>query len=95
MQIDKPKYFCSLPTIYILLQVDRLNLSQNDLTEDSFTEEFFELHNLKDLDISHNHLKKLPACICMFLDIERINISGNAFEGGPQAQKDAIIKLFP
>ena len=95
MQIDKPKYFCSPPTIYILLQVDRLNLSQNDLTEDSFTEEFFELHNLKDLDISHNHLKKLPACICMFLELERINISGNAFEGGPQAQKDAIIKLFP
>lgn len=57
-------------------QVDRLDLSHNDLSDTSLTEELFELHNLKDLDISHNHFTKLPSCLCMFLDLERINITG-------------------
>jgi len=133
-----------------------LNLSQNDLTEDSLSEEFFELHNLSELDISHNRFKKvnqpvlhgnqwngtrttppststskpfhrehlasilsssalraypedfpyllltvvcmhfqLPPCMCMFLELRRLNISGNEFEGGPVAQKELIAKIFP
>jgi len=28
------------------------------------------------LDISYNRFKTLPACICSFIDLEKINISG-------------------
>ena len=59
-----------------LNKVETCCLRENDLSEASLPEEFFDISRLRELDISYNRFKVLPACICMFLDLERINISG-------------------
>ena len=64
-------------TIVQCNKVESLDLSQNDLSNDSFPEEFFDLCNLKELNLSYNRLTQLPACICMFIDLRRLDISGN------------------
>uniref|UniRef100_A0A7S0W751 Leucine-rich repeat-containing protein 51 n=1 Tax=Hemiselmis tepida TaxID=464990 RepID=A0A7S0W751_9CRYP len=77
-----------------LNKVTVVNLSQNDLNEASLGEEFFELHNLTSLDLSHNRFKHLPPCLCMFLELQRLDIRGNDFES-PLAQADMVRDLFP
>lgn len=47
---------------------------------DCFPEEFFELSRLEELDLSYNQLQHLPPCLCMFIDLKKVNISGNNFE---------------
>jgi len=37
------------------------------------------LGRLKEIDISYNRFKALPSCMCTFLDLETINISGMLF----------------
>jgi len=71
-----------------------LDLSHNDLTHQSFPEEFFDLSNLQELDLSWNRLTALPAPICMFIDIRKLDISGNEF-ADPRTQAKRITDLFP
>mmetsp|Transcript_20818 Transcript_20818/g.51175 ORF Transcript_20818/g.51175 Transcript_20818/m.51175 type:complete len:126 (-) Transcript_20818:154-531(-) len=85
---------CLPPEISSINKVEHLNLSNNDLDESSLTSDFFELHNLQDLDLSYNHFKELPACICMFLEIRRIDVRGNQIED-PQKTAKQIKEIFP
>ena len=50
--------------------------ASGDVSETSLPEEFFDLDRLRELDISYNRFKTLPACICSFIDLEKINITG-------------------
>eukprot|EP00961_Rhodomonas_salina_P044071 591675-Rhodomonas_salina.5 len=63
-----------------LNKVVSCNLSGNDLADGCFPEEFFEMSFLEELDLSYNHLEHLPPCLCMFIDLKKLNITGNKFE---------------
>ena len=59
-----------------LNKVETCSLADNELTEASLPEEFCELDRLRVLNLSHNRFTTLPACLCTFLDLENLDITG-------------------
>jgi len=82
------------PEIGRLNKVEVCDLSQNDLDHDGLPEEFFDLYRMRVLDLSYNRFKRLPACICSFLDLTLLDIRGNELQD-PRAQANSLKQLFP
>jgi hypothetical protein len=58
-------------------------------------EEFFDLDRLRELDISYNRFKTLPACICSFIDLEKINITGTCEVRGMYVMSLVFLQVSP
>lgn len=64
-------------------------------TDISLPEEFFDLYRLKELDLSYNRFRSLPACLCTLLDLEKIDISGFRFAVFPLSFELPPVVPFP
>ena len=82
---------CRLARVLALTpEVERLDLSQNELT--ALPEEVFKLRNLRTLDLSQNRLTTLPPGILQLARLEVLAVDGNPLqwpEGkeGPRVQE--------
>lgn len=57
-----------------LRNLTRMNLSENELTEDSFPETMTSMASLVEIDISDNKLTVVPKCICNMRRLKRLYV---------------------
>ena len=60
-----------------LLQLQRLDLSKNRLTDLSFPDSMRSLEKLKELRLNDNLLTRIPACVQHMRKLSRLDLSNN------------------
>lgn len=77
--------------ILVLLQVTKLNISNNEIS--SFPSNLSRLYNLVSLDLSGNHLSDLPVDALQNLTaLEMLNLSKNSFESWLSINPNEVLK---
>lgn len=73
----------SLPKeVYVLVDLEVLNLCNNKITDSGLPAELFALPSLKDINLSNNQLTSIDQ-FCRLTSLERLNLSENLIETIP------------